>query len=115
MPSGEDQPVPICPKCEQPMALSRIVPRTAEGPEQRVYLCRPCNETLTFSEADDEGKRDGEDGNVTKTTTTKIKTKTKKKTKTKTKTETKTKTKTKITTQINTKIRTKTRQLAGRN
>ena len=49
----EDDPVPTCPMCERPMALSGVTPREGSIPEVRRFVCLACGEALTFSEDDE--------------------------------------------------------------
>jgi hypothetical protein len=43
----DEEPPPLCPRCQQPMRLMHIVPRLGGQPELRSFLCRPCNEAVT--------------------------------------------------------------------
>ena len=46
----DDEPIPLCPKCDEPMALSGATPREPPNPETRRYVCLSCGELLAFSE-----------------------------------------------------------------
>jgi hypothetical protein len=48
MPNEEDEPVtPCCPRCQGPMALARIWPKTYGLPELRSYRCIVCEDVTT--------------------------------------------------------------------
>jgi len=50
--TGTCWPVPICPRCERAMQLSRVALRVRTEPETHTYRCGSCGEVLILSEDD---------------------------------------------------------------